>query len=55
MLCEVQMLLREYTAARAGMHELYKLVRADTPKRQRPQVDFNKYRVKLDAEAAHRA
>ena len=51
MLCEVQMLLREYTAARTGMHELYKIVRADTP--QRLQADFHKHRVVREAEAAH--
>ena len=51
MLCEVQMLLREYTAARTGMHELYKIVRADTE--QQLQADFDKYRIAQHAEAAH--
>jgi ankyrin repeat protein len=51
MLCEVQMLLREYTAARTAMHELYKIARADTP--QRLQADFDRFRVAREAEAAH--
>jgi ankyrin repeat protein len=51
MLCEVQMLLREYNTARAAMHELYKIVRADTP--QRLHADFEKYHVARATEAAH--
>jgi hypothetical protein len=47
------MLLREHTATRAGMHELYKpAVRADTE--QRLQADFAKYQIARNAEAAHR-
>jgi ankyrin repeat protein len=51
MLCEVQMLLRQYIAARMGMHQLYKIVRADTP--QRLQADFDKYRIAHEAAVAH--
>ena len=49
--CEVQMLLREYTAARAGRHELDKIVRADTL--QRLQADFAKRNLERVAEAEH--
>jgi ankyrin repeat protein len=51
MLCEVQMLLREYTAARTGMHELYKIVRADTAKRL--LADFAKFGAQHKADRAH--
>ena len=41
MLCEVQMLLRDYTDARTAMHEVYKIVRADNPRSL--GTDFAKY------------
>ena len=51
LLCEVQMLLQEYAAVRTAMHELYKIVRADTA--HRLQADFGKYVSAREAEATH--
>jgi len=46
MLCEVQMLLRDYHDVRTGMHELYKIVRAVSPTSL--SQDFAKHRRALD-------
>ena len=46
MLCEVQMLLRDYTDMRTAMHEVYKITRATDPRNL--GTDFAKYQRKRD-------
>lgn len=46
LLCEVQMLLRNYTLVRTSMHDLYKIARASNP--DKLYNDFAKYRREAD-------
>ena len=46
MLCEVQMLLRDYKDVRTAMHEIYKIVRADSDTSL--HKDFAKYQHARD-------
>ena len=46
LLCEVQMLLHDYTVVRTAMHTLYKIVRASNP--DKLYNDYAKYRRQVD-------